>query len=131
MDLAGASLKPGSDVIQYRLHSRCNQRWMLEKNRDGDAYMIISVRSKMCLTIKGDKSKGGAPIVQDSPSNALGQQWILSHQGLSLYIIESKLKKGLFLGVRYNSMEQDACLVLTTKEEYAFWRVIGTFSLRE
>ena len=41
----------------------------------------------MCLTVKGDKAKGGALIVQDTPSNALGQQWILTHQGLSLYII--------------------------------------------
>ena len=69
----------------------------------------------MCLTVKGDKAKGGTTVVQDNPSNALGQQWLLTHQGLSLYIVESKLKKGLYLGVYNNSMDEEASLVLTTR----------------
>lgn len=89
---------------------------MTKTREDEDSYMIISVRSKMCLTVKGDKAQGGTPVIQDTPSNALGQQWLLAHQGLSLYIIQSKLKKGLYLGIHRNSMDEEATLVVGTKE---------------
>ena len=105
LDLPQSSLKSGANVIQYRLNSRCNQRWKLIKCRDNNAYSIISVRSKMCLSVKNDREKGGTPVVQDNPCNSDGQKWILTHQGLSLYIIESKIKKGLYLGMYNNSMD--------------------------
>ena len=108
-------MKQGAGVIQYQLNSRCNQRWILKQGKEKDTYFVFSVRSKMCLTVKGDRAKGGSSVVQDSPSNAIGQQWLLHHQGLSLYIIESKLKKGLYLGMYNNSMDEGSSLVLTTK----------------
>ena len=87
--------------------------------------MIVSMRSKMCLTVKEGSDRKGTPIVQDSPINSHSQQWKLVPQGLSLYIIESKVKKGCYLGMYHNSWDEGAQLVLTHKEEYAFWRVIG------
>ena len=87
-------------MIQYKLNSRCNQRWKLTRIRGSQDYMIISVRSKMCLSVKGGKDKKKTAIVQESPKNDCpGQLWELKHQGLSLYIIASKVKAGLFLGV--------------------------------
>jgi hypothetical protein len=93
--------------------------------RNTNDYMIVSVRSKMCLTVKGGKDSRGTPVIQDTPTNSEAQQWTLIHQSMSLYIIASKLKQGLFLGIRDNSMNEGAALVLTNKEEYAFWRITG------
>lgn len=59
----------------------------------------------MCLTIKGNKEKPGTDIIQEPLENSNdGQLWKLHHQGRSLYIIQSKLKEDLFLGVKNNSM---------------------------
>lgn len=60
----------------------------------------------MCLTVKGGKSKPGAEIVQEIPKYKYPDQiWTLIHQGMSLYIIASKLQPGLFLGMYHNSMD--------------------------
>lgn len=64
LDIPGSSLKSGCNIIQFRLNSRCNQRWKLTKIRQTTDYMITSVRSKMCLTVKGGKSKAGTVVVQ-------------------------------------------------------------------
>lgn len=76
--------------------------------------------------IQKERDRAGAEIVQENLYNdSKAQLWKLRHQGGSLYIIESHLKEGLFLGVRNNSMDEDAIVVTTTQEEYAFWRIIG------
>ena len=123
--MPAATIRSGIPVIQFTLNSRSNQRWKFDKPRDSPYYMIISLRSKMCLTVKGDKTKPGATIVQEPPKNSNSQLWDLHHQGLTLYIIKSRLKEGLFLGIRRNSMNEGAELVLTNLEEYAFWRISG------
>jgi len=61
----------------------------------------------MCLSVKGGKEKKNTPIVQEPQKNDYpGQLWTLIHQGLSLYIIASKVKPGLFLGVEGNEMNE-------------------------
>ena len=51
-------------MLQFTQNSRCNQRWKFQKMRDGENYMIVSVRSKMCLSVKGRKDRTGTEIVQ-------------------------------------------------------------------
>jgi hypothetical protein len=73
-----------------------------------------------------EKEKAGTEIVQDNIFNEnKAQIWKLHHQGGNLYIIESCLKDGLYMGIRNNSMDEEAVVVTTTQEEYAFWRIIG------
>lgn len=69
LDVPGSSLRAGTTLIQYRLNSRCNQRWRFLKIKETKDYMIVSVRSKMCLTVKGAKAKAGTEIVQDLPKS--------------------------------------------------------------
>ena len=56
----------------------------------------------------------------------LAQMWKLKHEGLSLYVIESKVKEGLYLGMTRHSMNEMATLATTLRDEYAFWRVLGS-----
>lgn len=88
--------------------------------------MIVSVRSQKCLTVQNEKDKVGTLVVQMNPlKDNPAQLWELQHQGGTLYIIKSHLKEGLFLGIKGNSMDENASVVVTDQEEYAFWRVIG------
>lgn len=78
--------------------------------------MIVSVRSQKCLMIYKEKEKVGTEIVQEHIMNEnKAQLWKLHKQGGSLFIIESYLKEGLFLGVRGNSMDDDAVVVTTAQ----------------
>jgi hypothetical protein len=89
-------------------------------------YIIVSVRSQKCLMVFKERDWAGTEIVQvDLQKDNPAQLWSLQHQGGSLYIIKSHLKDGLFLGVKGNSMDENAVVVTTDQEEYAFWRILG------
>lgn len=125
LDVPGSSTRAGQSICQYPSNARCNQRWRvvsLGENR----YMIVSVRSQKCLMVYKEKERAGTEIVQmDIQKDNNAQLWSLHHQGGTLYIIKSLLKEGLFLGVKRNSMDENAVVVTTDQEEYAFWRIIG------
>ena len=80
------------------------------------------------MTIKGKSERERTVIVQSlMEKDNKGQLWKLKHEGLSLYIIESRLKEGLYLGVSHHSMNEMASIATTAREEYAFWRILGNF----
>ena len=88
MDVPGSSIKSGIAICQYPLNARCNQRWKIKEMRNSGNYMIISVRSKLCLTIKKNSDKPGAKIIQEGIQNDnYGQLWKLNHIKGTLYII--------------------------------------------
>lgn len=116
MELPGSSMNEGVEIRQFPLSGRCNQRWKLVKSEEGDGYLIVSTRSKMCLSVKNGKAKDRAHVVQEKQNQSLAQKWRLIHQGLSLYIIGSMLKSKLYLGTENNSMNSGAEVVLTNKE---------------
>jgi hypothetical protein len=60
LDLPESSIKKGVVISQYPLNSRCNQRWKVKKAGDKGGYVISSVRSKLCLSIKGRKDRAGS-----------------------------------------------------------------------
>jgi len=52
MTLPGSSMVLGMEIRQFPLSGRCNQRWKLVKAEEGEGYLIVSTRSKMCLSVK-------------------------------------------------------------------------------
>ena len=101
VDIPGSSIKEGLTICQYTLNARCNQRWKIKEIRNTKSFMIISVRSKLCLSVKKNNDQAGAKIVQENAQNGnQGQLWKLNHIKGSLYIVESALKSGLFLGIQ-------------------------------
>lgn len=80
-------------------------------------YMIVSVRSQKCLSVHKEKDKAGTEVVQEDICNEKkAQLWALHPQGGTLYIIESLIRKGLFLGIKGNSMDEGAVVVTTEQE---------------
>jgi hypothetical protein len=125
LDVPGSSTRAGQTICQYPLNARCNQRWRVVKLAEGK-YIIVSVRSQKCLMVYREKERAGTEIVQmDLQKDNKAQLWSLHHQEGTLYIIKSLLNEGLFLGIKQNSMDENAVVVTTEQEEYAFWRIVG------
>ena len=65
VDVPGSSTKQGTTIIQYPLNARANQRWEFKKTLEHeDSYRIMSVKSKLCLTIRGNSDREKTEIVQ-------------------------------------------------------------------
>jgi hypothetical protein len=84
LDVEGASLKDGANIIQYSCHSGKNQLWKVKPiGGEGErklsllGYQIISVKSGKCLDVSGSSLKDGANVLQWTPHNGDNQRWLL------------------------------------------------------
>lgn len=62
MDISGASLEKGTEVIQFTEHSRANQRFRIEPS--GNGCKIVNINSTLCLDIKGASTDNSTPLIQ-------------------------------------------------------------------
>ncbi len=76
LDVAGASMNDGANVIQYTWHGSDNQRWKVIP-AGGDYYQIQSVQSNKSLDVAGASVQDGANVIQFSWHNGDNQMWRL------------------------------------------------------
>lgn len=108
LDVPQASEKSGTKICQYPCNNRFNQRWKLVKQVDtkfGECFEIVNLRNGLSLDVKGESKKPGTPIIQYKSTKKDNQLWAIEYQGKNIYMIRSMMDKGLYLGVRDNSLK--------------------------
>ncbi|MEU1317169.1 RICIN domain-containing protein [Streptomyces tibetensis] len=84
VDVSGASMSDGANVIQWTDSGALNQNWRFVPVGDG-SYEIVSRNSALLMDIGGD----GTSIVQSSDDNAPSQHWTLVAAGNGYYKIKN------------------------------------------
>ncbi|SER78675.1 RICIN domain-containing protein [Actinokineospora terrae] len=77
LDVAGASLDGGANVIQWTCHGGDNQKWQLVLVESYDIYQVVSAGSGKCLDVTGASTDNGAQVIQWDCSGDTNQQWQL------------------------------------------------------
>ncbi|PPS71011.1 MULTISPECIES: RICIN domain-containing protein [Streptomyces] len=84
VDVSGASMSDGANVIQWADSGALNQNWRFVPVGDG-SYEIVSRNSALLMDVGGD----GTSIVQSSDDNAPSQHWTLVAAGNGYYKIKN------------------------------------------
>ncbi|RLK60852.1 RICIN domain-containing protein [Actinokineospora cianjurensis] len=77
LDVEGASLDSGADIIQWTCHYGDNQAWQLVLVESYDIYQIVAKSSGKCLDVTGAATDSGAQVIQWDCSGDTNQQWQL------------------------------------------------------
>ena len=68
LDVAGASLQNGAEVLQWSCHGGDNQKWFVEIQKPRQSrHLIVAIRSKKsgkCLDVYGGQAQNGARVIQ-------------------------------------------------------------------
>lgn len=70
------------------------------------------MKSKLYVDVKSGSNKEGASIIQFGLNNDPNQQWRIENQGKDLYLIRTCMEGNLCLGIKGNSTDLGAELVL-------------------
>ncbi len=106
VDVSGASLANGGDVIQWPATGGNNQKWKIETT-GGIYYSIINVNSGKALDVYGASTANGADIIQYDYKAGTNQQWKINSLGNGYYSIINR-KSGLSVDVAGASTAQGA-----------------------
>ncbi|MFC8435802.1 RICIN domain-containing protein [Streptomyces sp. NPDC057253] len=88
VDVSGASMSAGANVIQWTDSGALNQNWRFAPVGDG-SYEIVSRNSDLLMDVSGGVTTDGANIVQSSDTNAANQRWTLVATGSGYYKIKN------------------------------------------
>lgn len=88
-------------------------------------YEIFNAKTGYCLDIKGHSTKEGTPVIQWTSNHEKWQIWRLEEQGKRTYLIRSAYDRTLLLGVKDNSLKEEAEIVTTKEETESFWVIHG------
>ncbi|MFF3967380.1 RICIN domain-containing protein [Streptomyces griseorubiginosus] len=88
VDVSGASMTAGANVIQWTDSGAVNQNWVFAPVGDG-SYEIVSRNSNLLMDVSGGVTTDGANIVQSSDSNVSNQRWTLTATGNGYYKIKN------------------------------------------
>jgi hypothetical protein len=97
VDVSGASMSAGANVIQWTDSGALNQNWRFVPVGDG-SYEIVSRNSALLMDVSGAATTDGASVVQSSDTNAASQRWTLVAAGNGYYKIKN-VNSGKLLGV--------------------------------
>lgn len=86
--------------------NRFSQRWIFVKDSSEEGcYLIKSLRSGLCLDIKGESKKEGEYIIQWYENKGNNQKWKLENYGDSTYLIKSVMDPTLMLSIKGNQLQ--------------------------
>ncbi|MGW1271598.1 RICIN domain-containing protein [Streptomyces sp. NPDC002491] len=88
VDVSGASMSAGANVVQWSDTGALNQNWRFVPVGDG-SYEIVSRNSALLVDVSGGVTTDGANIVQSSDSNAASQRWTLVAAGNGYYKVKN------------------------------------------
>ncbi|MER6563658.1 RICIN domain-containing protein [Streptomyces sp. NPDC001027] len=88
VDVSGASMSAGANVVQWSDTGALNQNWRFVPVGDG-SYEIVSRNSALLMDVSGGVTTDGANIVQSSDSNAASQRWTLVAAGNGYYKVKN------------------------------------------
>ena len=109
IDIAGASLDPVADIIQYTNNGNPSQEFTITK--DGEYYRIQSSFNNFYFDTEGDGQGSGTNVVQYYGNGNDNQLWKFEDVGDNQFAIKNK-SNGHYLGVENNS-DADAASVKT------------------
>lgn len=97
LDVSGASLSSGANVLLWDKHGSANQIWFISQNSDG-TYSLDNANSKLRLDVKGASKQSGTAVLQYAPHNNANQKWYIVPAGDGSFYLRSALGANLTLG---------------------------------
>jgi galactose oxidase len=85
MNVFGASVNPGANVIQWPCAGASNERLSLVPQ--GSAYQLVVSHSGLCVAVNGASPSAGARVVQVSCTGASNELWDLSPVGRAYQLV--------------------------------------------
>jgi hypothetical protein len=76
IDVWGASVLPGTHILQYTCQYGDNQKWLLNPVYPF-SYNIVSKSSGLCLDVEGSSLENGAFLIQNTCNGSDSQKWFL------------------------------------------------------
>lgn len=113
LDVAGASVLDGGDVIQWSQNGGTNQQWLVERLADGD-YRLTAMHSNKTLDVAGAGSNDGANVIQWSRNDGPNQKWQVVSVGNGYYKLLPRHAPGKVLDVRGSSAADGADVQIWT-----------------
>jgi hypothetical protein len=109
LEVAGASVEDGANVVQWTCDESLNQQWSflyLDNNR----YLMSARHSLKCLEVAGASVEDGANVVQGNCDGSANQQWSFYLVGGNSYLAVAR-HSGKCLEVADASVEDGANVV--------------------
>ncbi|MGZ3811771.1 MAG: RICIN domain-containing protein [Mucilaginibacter sp.] len=109
MDVNGASLANGANIIQWPQNGGNNQQWVITDNGSG-YYKIVNRNSGLALDVNGGSTTSGATIIQWPWNSGNNQQWQLTSVSTGVYKVIDR-NSGLVVDVSGASKSNGANLI--------------------
>lgn len=109
LDVQGASLIGGVDILQWDCHGGNNQQFRVRRVHD-NYYQIRAVHSGQCLDVEGASQRQGAPVIQWGCHGGDNQQFRLRRRQDGYYEIRPR-HSGQCLDVEGGSYGDGASLI--------------------
>ncbi|MGZ3750547.1 MAG: RICIN domain-containing protein, partial [Mucilaginibacter sp.] len=109
MDVNGASLANGANIIQWPQNGGNNQQWVITDNGSG-YYKIVNRNSGLALDVNGGSTTSGATIIQWPWNSGNNQQWQLTSVSTGVYKVINR-NSGLAVDVSSASKSYGANLI--------------------
>jgi glucose/arabinose dehydrogenase len=116
VDVSGASMASGADVIQWTCHGGANQRWQFT-HLGGGIYEIKPTHVTglgMCLAVQNNGATAGTDVVQATCSGATGQRWLLRLISGDIFELSPQTGTNLCLDVSGRSTANGADVIQWT-----------------
>jgi O-glycosyl hydrolase len=109
LDVNGASMAEGTQLIQWYENDNANQQWALV-GIGGSYYKLVSRNSGLVADVSGESTADGASVIQWHDHNGLNQEWSLVDAGDGYYQLVNR-NSGLLMDVSGGSTAGGAHIV--------------------